>query len=379
VRALERLGLDLDNAVQCHLRLAGGARDRDVEDGDPVAVVGGDGEPSVARRELHVLGPAEVGDDPLGRDAGAVGDFGAHQGSRSKTRRARHARGAMASEDVIPEASGISALELSAVTVRSCQIPRIAGFPNIGPHGTVALTFSPNLFAGRHVLVVGATSGIGAGIAAAFAAHGASVLVTGASAAEVERRAPAVGAAAVLDVRDGAAVKGVVDAQARLDVVVNCAGVIRRGEEHDPEIFADVVDINLVGMQRVCSAARGRLGERGGSIVNLASMLSFFGGGLVPAYSASKGGVAQLTKSLAIAYAADGIRVNAIAPGWIATALTAPLRDDPARDQSIRARTPLGRWGEPGDVAGAALFLASPAAAFVTGVVLPVDGGYLVS
>ena len=241
------------------------------------------------------------------------------------------------------------------------------------------MTFSPDLFAGRHALVVGATSGIGAGIAAAFAAHGANVLVTGASAAEIDRRSLAVGTATVLDVRDGAAVKAVVAALPRLDIVVNCAGVIRRGEEHDPEVFADVVDINLVGMQRVCSAARGRLAERGGSIVNLASMLSFFGGGLVPAYSASKGGVAQLTKSLAIAYAADGIRVNAIAPGWIATALTAPLRDDPARGEAIRARTPLGRWGEPGDVAGAALFLASPAAAFVTGVVLPVDGGYLIS
>ena len=208
------------------------------------------------------------------------------------------------------------------------------------------MTFSPDLFAGRHVLVVGATSGIGAGIAAAFAAHGASVLVTGASAAEVERRAPAVGAAAVLDVRDGAAVKAVVDAQPRLDVVVNCAGVIRRGEEHDPDVFADVVDINLVGMQRVCSAARGRLAERGGSIVNLASMLSFFGGGLVPAYSASKGGVAQLTKSLAIAYAADGIRVNAIAPGWIATALTArAARRSDARpgDPRAHAARPLGR------------------------------------
>jgi NAD(P)-dependent dehydrogenase (short-subunit alcohol dehydrogenase family) len=241
------------------------------------------------------------------------------------------------------------------------------------------LTFSTDLFAGRQVLVVGATSGIGAGIAAAFAAHGADVVVTGATEAEIERRSPEVGSTALLDVRDGTAVQSLLGGLARLDVVVNCAGVIRRGAEHDPAVFADVIDINLVGTQRVCSAARERLAERGGSIVNLASMLSFFGGGLVPAYSASKGGVAQLTKSLAIAYASDGIRVNAIAPGWIATALTTALRDDPARDQSIRARTPLGRWGEPGDVAGAALFLASPAAAFVTGVVLPVDGGYLIS
>ena len=241
------------------------------------------------------------------------------------------------------------------------------------------MPFSAHLFADRQVLVVGATSGIGAAIALAFAAHGASVRVTGATAAEVERRPAALTDAAVLDVRDGAAVKALVAALPRLDVLVYCAGVIRRGEEHSPEVFADVVDINLVGCQRVCAAARERLAERGGSIVNLASMLSFFGGGAVPAYSASKGGVAQLTKSLAIAYAAEGIRVNAIAPGWIATPLTAPLRDDPARNEAIRARTPLGRWGEPADVAGAALFLASPAAAFVTGVVLPVDGGYLIS
>jgi NAD(P)-dependent dehydrogenase (short-subunit alcohol dehydrogenase family) len=108
-------------------------------------------------------------------------------------------------------------------------------------------------------------------------------------------------------------------------------------------------------------------------------MLSFFGGGLVPGYSASKGGVAQLTKSLAIAYAANGIRVNALAPGWIATQLTDALQKDDARSATILGRTPLGRWGTPADVAGAALFLASPLAAFVTGVVLPVDGGYLIA
>jgi NAD(P)-dependent dehydrogenase (short-subunit alcohol dehydrogenase family) len=114
-------------------------------------------------------------------------------------------------------------------------------------------------------------------------------------------------------------------------------------------------------------------------VINIASMLSFFGSGQVPAYSASKGGVAQLTKSLAIAWAVHGVRVNAIAPGWIETPLTAPLVADATRRDAITSRTPLGRWGTPQDVAGAALFLASPAAAFITGVVLPVDGGYSIA
>jgi NAD(P)-dependent dehydrogenase (short-subunit alcohol dehydrogenase family) len=231
----------------------------------------------------------------------------------------------------------------------------------------------------RQVLVTGGTSGIGAGIAAAFAAQGDRVAVTGATEAEAgAARARGVDAR-VLDVRDGAAVETLVASFAALDVVVNCAGVIRRGAEHDPAAFADTVDINLNGTMRVCAAARPKLAAAKGCIVNTASMLSFFGGGLVPGYSASKGGVAQLTKSLAIAYAADGIRVNAVAPGWIATPLTQALQDDAARTAAILARTPMGRWGTPADVAGPVLFLASAAAQFVTGVVLPVDGGYLIT
>jgi NAD(P)-dependent dehydrogenase (short-subunit alcohol dehydrogenase family) len=212
----------------------------------------------------------------------------------------------------------------------------------------------------RHVLVTGASSGIGAGIAQAFAADGARVTATGATAAELvaARARPEMEGVelALLDVRDDAAVRALVQSQGELDVVVNCAGIIRRGAEHEPEAFAEVLDINLTGTMRVCAAARPGLKARGGCIVNTASMLSFFGGGLVPGYSASKGGVAQLTKSLAIAYAAEGIRVNAVAPGWIATPLTQALQDDAARSQAILARTPMGRWGRPEDVAGPVLF-----------------------
>lgn len=245
------------------------------------------------------------------------------------------------------------------------------------------MTPDPQSFKDRQVLVVGGSSGIGAGIAQAFLAHAAQVTVTGATAAEVAaaQQDPTLAGAQVrsLDVRDGNAVTALFTDLTRLDVLVNCAGVIRRGDEHDPAVFAQVLDINLNGSMRTCAAARPLLAISKGCIVNTASMLSFFGGGLVPGYSASKGGIAQLTKSLAIAYAADGIRVNALAPGWIATRLTEALQQDPARSGAILARTPLGRWGTPADVAGAALFLASPWAAFVTGVVLPVDGGYLIA
>jgi NAD(P)-dependent dehydrogenase (short-subunit alcohol dehydrogenase family) len=239
--------------------------------------------------------------------------------------------------------------------------------------------FAPGLLAGRTALVTGGTTGIGAGIAETLAQLGAHVVAAGLGAADY-RASPRLDVTArELDVTDAAAVDALVGSLKRIDVLVNCAGVIRRGEEHQLDIFERVLAVNLTGTMRVCTAARSKLAAVQGCVVNTASMLTFFGGGLVPAYSASKGGVAQLTKSLAIAYAAEGIRVNAVAPGWIATSLTQALQDDPVRSRPILSRTPLGRWGTPADVAGAVCFLVSPAAGFMTGVILPVDGGYLVT
>ena len=235
----------------------------------------------------------------------------------------------------------------------------------------------------RHIFITGATSGIGEAIAQAFVRDGAQVIATGATEQEVQKASSLANNKGidfrVLDVRVDAAVQSMVKGIGELDVVVNCAGVIQRSIELEAEAFARTIDINLNGTMRVCAAAREGLKARRGCIVNTASMLSFFGGGLVPGYSASKGGVAQLTKSLAIAYADDGIRVNAVAPGWIATPLTQALQDDPQRAAPILARTPMKRWGTPADIAGPVMFLASAQAQFVTGVIFPVDGGYLIS
>lgn len=236
---------------------------------------------------------------------------------------------------------------------------------------------------GKVVLVTGGTGGIGGAFAQAFCDAGAQVTVTGATDAEIadaQSRPEMTGITLRrLDVCDTDGVRAFVSGFDRMDVVVNCAGIIRRGEELASEVFQRVIDINLTGTMRICEAAAPVLEKTGGSIINIASMLSYFGGGLVPGYSASKGGVAQLTKSLAIAWAPRGIRVNAIAPGWIATPLTRALQDDPARSGPILARTPMARWGRPSDLGGLALFLTSPHAGFMTGTIIPVDGGYSIT
>jgi 2-dehydro-3-deoxy-D-gluconate 5-dehydrogenase len=216
-------------------------------------------------------------------------------------------------------------------------------------------------------LITGAASGIGRALFVAFRQAGYRTIGVD--------RSPAEGVE-TLDVTDAAAVTAFAAKLDVLSVLVNAAGVIRLRQEYDPSEFMRVVDVNLTGTMRMAVACRRALAKAKGAIVNVASMHAIFGAPLSPAYAASKGGVVQLTKSLAVAWAEDGIRVNAIAPGWIETPMTAPARQDAARNRAILDRTPLGRWGTPDDIVGPALFLASDAARFITGAILVVDGGY---
>ena len=251
---------------------------------------------------------------------------------------------------------------------------------------------TPGLFSleGRVALVTGASRGIGAAIAQALAQAGADVAAHGnttpaeATCQQVrvlDRRTVAL----VADMADPAApdrlVAETVAAFGRLDIVVNNAGTIRRGPAVDTtdEDWLAVIDVNLHGVFRLCRAAgRHMLAEgRGGKIINIASLLSFQGGLTVPAYAAAKSAVAGLTKALSNEWAARGINVNAIAPGYVRTDVTKALQQDETRNRQILERIPAGRWGAPSDLGGAAVFLASSASDYVDGHVLAVDGGWL--
>jgi len=241
---------------------------------------------------------------------------------------------------------------------------------------------------GRVAVVTGANTGIGQGLAIALAQAGADVALVGRTSADetaekvraAGRRAAIIGA----DLSSVAPVQEVVDRTlselGRLDILVNNAGIIRRADalEFSEDDWDAVIDTNLKSVFFLCqAAARHMVSEGRGKIINIASMLSFQGGIRVPSYTASKSGVAGLTKLLANEWASKGINVNAIAPGYIATNNTAALQADEARNRQILERIPAARWGQPADLGGAAVFLASDASNYVQGHILAVDGGWL--
>jgi len=237
--------------------------------------------------------------------------------------------------------------------------------------------WASEFYTGRTAIVIGGTSGIGHAIASAFRDAGAIVHATGATDAEIDAAVGPGISFSRLDIRDAAAVAAYAGEFGPVTALVDTAGVNLRAAEFTLEGFETGLDINLTGLMRVALAFRPKL--PGGALLGIGSMFSFFGAPHAPAYAASKGGVVQLVKSLSIAFAPENIRVNALAPGWIETAMTQMPRANPARNAELLARMPLGRWGTPDDVAPAALFLCSPLARYITGAVLPVDGGYLVA
>ncbi|MGE0801170.1 MAG: SDR family NAD(P)-dependent oxidoreductase [Lautropia sp.] len=251
---------------------------------------------------------------------------------------------------------------------------------------------SPFDLTGRVAIVTGGNGGIGLGMAIGLAQAGASVLVVGRNngknQAAVEALAPQLVAGAraeaiAVDLNDPAAGQRIAEAATthfgRIDILINNAGmsIRKQPEDYTVDEFRQVIEINLTSAFACCQAAFPALKVRGGKIVNIGSMTSIFGAPFAAPYSSSKGGIVQLTRALATAWARFDIQVNAVLPGWIDTELTrkARVEVDGLHDR-VLARTPAGRWGEPQDLAGIAVFLASDASDFVTGAAIPVDGGY---
>jgi len=237
-----------------------------------------------------------------------------------------------------------------------------------------------SLAAGFRAVVIGGAGDIGTAIANLFCDLGATVTATGVNDDDIARTQlkPRQGLQlAPLDITDNDAVTSFANHHDRVDALINCAGILARDKEYEIETFAKVLDVNLTGTFRTCTAFRPALARAKGSIVNIASMNATLALPRIPAYCASKGGVVMLTKALALAWAEEGIRVNAVAPGYIETAINAAGRSDLAHYQRIADRTAFKRWGKPEDVAGAVAFLCMPASQYATGTVVAIDGGFL--
>ena len=238
-------------------------------------------------------------------------------------------------------------------------------------------------YSGCRVLVTGGTNGIGAGIAQAFLTAGAHVSITGTRSSASDYDHPLDGFEYhSLQLTDSDTITGVAEAVGPVDVLVNNAGANFPGgrNEWEPDAFEASVGINLFGSFRMALACKQGLTasslDGGGSIINFASMSSFFAVPMVPGYGAAKAAVVQMTKNLAVTWAADGVRVNAVAPGLVESNMTAPMKGIEVLEKPQMDRTPLGRWGTPEDIAPVVLFLASPAARYVTGQTWNVDGGF---
>ena len=237
-----------------------------------------------------------------------------------------------------------------------------------------------SLASGFHAVVIGGAGDIGAAISNMFCDLGATVTATGANDADLVRTLlrPRDGLQlATLDVTDDDAVAAFAREHQRVDALVNCAGILARDKEYEIATFMKVLDVNLTGTFRTCMSFQPLLAKSKGAIVNIASMNATLALPRIPAYCASKGGVVMLTKALALAWAGDGIRVNAVAPGYIETAINAVGRSDLAHYQRITDRTAFKRWGKPEDIAGAVIFLCMPASRYATGTTVAVDCGFL--